>query len=165
MESSDFEELCDSTYERVVKAAFLILGDRDEARDVAQETFARAFARWSRVRGMDNPEGWLYRVAVNLSLSWRERAVRRVLRQPPDRAQEQVESSDPTLTDALRRLTPAQRTAVVLRFYLDLSIDSTAETLGKSPGTVRALSSQGIARLREDLGSNWLEEDDERTLS
>lgn len=165
MEPADFEELCDSTYERVENAAFLILGDRDEARDVAQETFARAFAHWSRVRAMDDPEWWLYRVAVNLSLSWRRLALRRVLRQPPDHAQEPVESSDPTLTYALRRLTPAQRTAVVLRFYLDLSIDSTAETLGKSPGTVRALTSQGIARLREDLGSNWLEENDERTHS
>jgi RNA polymerase sigma-70 factor (sigma-E family) len=165
MESADFEGLCESTYERVAEAAFLILGDRDEAWDVAQETFARAFARWSQVRTMDNPEGWLYRVAVNLSLSWRKRALRRVLREPPDHAEEPVVSSDPTLTQALLRLTVAQRAAVVLRFYLDLSIESTAATLGKSPGTVRALTSQGIARLREDLGSNWLEENDERTHS
>jgi RNA polymerase sigma-70 factor, ECF subfamily len=82
MESADFEGLCESTYDRVARAAFLILGDRDEARDVAQETFARAFARWSYVRAMDNPEAWLYRVAVNLSLSWRKRAVRNVLREP-----------------------------------------------------------------------------------
>jgi RNA polymerase sigma factor (sigma-70 family) len=164
MEPADFEGLCDSTYGRVAQAAFLILGDRDEARDVAQETFARAYARWPQVRVMENPEGWLYRVAVNLSISWRRQAIRRILRDPPERWLEPVSSSDPALTDALRRLTQSQRAAVVLRFYLDMSIESAAKTLGKRPGTVRALTSQAIARLREDLGDEWMEEADERTL-
>jgi DNA-directed RNA polymerase specialized sigma24 family protein len=87
IEPADFEVLCDSTYERVVKAAFLTLADREGARDVAQETFARAFARWTQVQAVENPEGWLYRVAVNLSLSWRKQAFRRVLRNPPDQHQ------------------------------------------------------------------------------
>jgi DNA-directed RNA polymerase specialized sigma24 family protein len=108
MEPADFEGLCDSTYERVAKAAFLILGDRDEARDVAQETFARAFSRWTQVRAMDNPEGWLYRVAVNLSVSWRRQRWRRVVATPPDGLYQPTESNDPALTRALRRLTPSQ---------------------------------------------------------
>jgi DNA-directed RNA polymerase specialized sigma24 family protein len=45
---------------------------------------------------------------------------------------------------------------VVLRYYLDMSIEATADTLGKRAGTVRALSAQGVARLREDLGESWL---------
>jgi len=164
MEPLDFEALCDSTYDRVAKAAFLILGDRDEAHDIAQETFARAYARWPQVRTMDNPQGWLYRVAVNLSLSWRRQAQRRILGTPPDGSVDDDSSSDPALTQALRRLTPSQRAAIVLRFYLDLSIDSAAESLGKRPGTVRALTAQGIARLREDLGADWMEDLDERTV-
>lgn len=148
-------------YERVARAAFLILGDRDEALDVTQETFARACERWAQVSVMENPEGWLYRVAVNLSLSKRRRAARRVLRRAPDRPEPAAESTDPALAKALVRLSPAQRAAVVLRFYLDLSIETTAEALGNRPGTVRALTSQGIGRLRADLGAGWLEEDDE----
>jgi DNA-directed RNA polymerase specialized sigma24 family protein len=69
--------------------------------------------------------------------------------------------NDPGIRTALAGLPPAQRAAVVLRFYLDLSIDDTAQVLGKRPGTVRALTSQGVARLREDLGATWLEVHDE----
>ena len=53
---------------------------------------------------------------------------------------------------------------IVLRFYLDQSVETTSELLGKRPGTIRALTSQGIARLRDDLGSSWLEEDDEHAI-
>jgi DNA-directed RNA polymerase specialized sigma24 family protein len=42
---------------------------------------------------------------------------------------------------------------VVLRFYADRSIEEVARTLGKRPGTIRALTSQGVARLRSSLGS------------
>jgi DNA-directed RNA polymerase specialized sigma24 family protein len=62
------------------------------------------------------------------------------------------------------RLTSAQRAAIVLRFYLDLSIEDTATALHKRPGTVRALTAQGIARLRGELGPEWLEEDDEQIV-
>src|SRR5207247_4466654 len=79
MEPADFEGLCDSTYERVANAAFLILGSHEEALDVAQETFSRAFERWEQVRMMESPEGWLYQVAVNLSLSSRRKTRRRLL--------------------------------------------------------------------------------------
>src|SRR4029079_12753434 len=60
--------------------------------------------------------------------------------------------ADPALAQALRRLSPAQRAAIVSRFYLDLSVDDSAQILGKRPGTVRALTAQGVARLREELG-------------
>jgi DNA-directed RNA polymerase specialized sigma24 family protein len=85
-------------------------------------------------------------------------------RNTPDRSVEPEPSSDPALADALRRLAPAQRAAVVLRFYLDMSVEAAAQALGKKPGTIRALTSQGIARLREDLGSEWMEEADERMV-
>ena len=62
---------------------------------------------------------------------------------------------------ALASLAPAQRAAVVLRFYLDMSIEDTAKALRKRPGTVRALTAQGIARLRDRLGEGWMEVRDE----
>ena|SRR5438093_498987 len=164
MEGPDFEGLCELTYERVVNAAFLIVGDREEALDVAQETYARAYERWTQVRSMENPEGWLYRVCVNLSISSRRRAWRRVRGQGAASLEQSFEASDPALARALERLTPAQRSVIVLRFYLDQSVETTSELLGKRPGTIRALTSQGIARLRDDLGSSWLEEDDEHAI-
>ena len=64
---------------------------------------------------------------------------------------------DPAVTAALAALTPSQRAAVVLRFYLDLSIQDTARTLGKRPGTVRALTSQGVDSAARTTGNSWLE--------
>lgn len=156
MKCSNFEELCHHQYTRVVHAAFLITGDRQEALDVAQETFARAYERWGQVSKMGNQVGWLMRVATNLSLSYRRRLAFR--RRPVATLMTTMDAAaDPAIRDALTALTPAQRAAVVLRFYLDLSIEDTAQALRKRPGTVRALTSQGIARLREQLGEGWLE--------
>jgi RNA polymerase sigma factor (sigma-70 family) len=159
-----FVELCELSYTRVAKAAYLILGDPQEALDVAQETFSRALERWPEVRSMENPQGWLYRVAVNLSLSTRRRAVRWVKGRIPDRPALEPEPSDPALAKALSRLTPAQRATVVLRFFSDLSVADTAQVLAKRPGTVRALTAQAISRLREDLGPTWLEVHDEQPV-
>jgi RNA polymerase sigma-70 factor (sigma-E family) len=160
MEGPSFEQMCRHYYTEVVRVAFLVTGDRQEAFDVAQETFARAYERWAQVSTMDNPVGWLMRVATNLSLSHRRRAVRRVPALPAPESTPDAHG-DPAVLAALASLTPSQRAAVVLRFYLDQSIEETARTLGKRPGTIRALTSQGVARLRELLGDSWLEVRDE----
>ena len=61
------------------------------------------------------------------------------------------ELPDPELAGALARLSPAQRAAIVLRFYVDWSVEDTAKALRKRPGTVTALTHQGMTRLRELL--------------
>lgn len=133
------------------RTAFLVTGDRQEAADVTQEAFARAYEHWRTVSRSDRPGAWVQRVAVNLALSWRRRqrlrsreATERELVEPPD-------LPDPELFAALRALPPQQRAAVVLRHWADLSVEETARTLGKRPGTVKALTSQGLANLRRAL--------------
>ena len=144
-----FGELCSAEYEGIVRTAFLMTGDRDEAVDLAQETFARAYAHWSTVSTLDRPGAWLQRVAANLAISWIRRAAVRRRGIPTDRpATTSIELPDPELIDALRSLSPAQRAVVALRFYADRSVEETAAILGKRPGTVRALTSQALARLR-----------------
>lgn len=155
MDDDRYERLCEDHYSDVVRVAFLITGDRQEALDIAQETFTRAFERWRQVAGMENQVGWLVRVASNQAISRQRRLTRRVRHEPSPGME--TDGPDPALASALRRLTPSQRAVVVLRYYLDLSIETTAETLGKRPGTVRALSAQGVARLRDELGATWLE--------
>ena len=138
----------------------MIVGDRNEALDIAQETFARAYERWGSVSKMENQRGWLYRVAANLAIS-RFRRTRRGVGADVPTTVDPPNPSDPALSRALAALPPAQRAALVLRFYLDLSIDATAQALGKRPGTIRALTSQGVARLRDELGASWMEISDE----
>jgi RNA polymerase sigma factor (sigma-70 family) len=144
-----FELLCRDEYAAVVRTAWLITGDREESLDLAQEAFARAYERWRTVSAMDRPGGWLQRVTANLAISSRRRrkvAERHALEvgaiAPAPR------EPDDELDRALASLTRAQRAAVVLRYYADQSVEQTAAALGKRPGTVRALTSQALARLR-----------------
>lgn len=157
-----FDALCRREYPLVVRTAFLITGDREEAADVTQEAFARAYQHWRKVRTMDRPGAWLQRVASNLAISWRRRGrYRSRIAEVPE-----VGVHDPDVTDevvlleAMRLLTPAQRAAIVLRFYADQSVDQTARALGKRPGTVRALTAQGMARLREIFDDHEQEEEE-----
>lgn len=147
-----FEQLCHDEYPRLVRTAFLITGDREESLDIAQEALARAYERWSSMSRIEWPGAWLNRVVVNLSFSWhRRRRVRQRQAVQPAEPSVGIELPDPDLIASLRSLPPAQRAAVVLRFYADLSVEETARALGKRPGTIRALTSQAVAKLRQPL--------------
>jgi RNA polymerase sigma-70 factor, ECF subfamily len=151
--AASFEAFYTSTWEEVYRAAFLISGDREEARDLAQEAFAKAAERWGSVRAMDRPEAWMQRVVGNLALSWRRR-LRVATRHNETLAPAVAPGADETLPAilvALRSLPSAQRVVVVLRYYGDLSIEETSRAVGKRSETVRSLSSQGLSRLRESL--------------
>ena len=155
-----FERLWREEYARVFRTAYLIVLDREEAADLTQEAFIRAYERWRSVERMQNPAAWLQRVAGNLALSWRRRrrtAAAFVESHPG--VETVMEPADPTLIGALRALAPAQRAVVVLRYYADQSVEDTARSLGKRPGTVKALAHQGIARLRTLLAEEQSNDD------
>jgi RNA polymerase sigma-70 factor, ECF subfamily len=156
MDVESFDRFCRDHHTSVVRTVFLITGDRQEAEDLAQEAFARAFERWKTVATLERPEAWVQRVAANLAVSWWRRAMvrRRAPVARPGLA-EPPELPDLELRRAILQLSPAQRAAIVLRFYADRSIDDVAEALGKRPGTIRALTAQGVARLRVLLGNEF----------
>jgi len=138
--------------------AYSLVNDWTNAQDIAQETFIRAYERWRQVSAMERPGGWLQRVAANLAISWRRRQrvrsdARRRLADQSAGSVPESESPDDDLLRALDLLTPAQRAVIVLRYFADQSVDDVARALGKRPGTVRALASQGLDRLRRALGS------------
>src|SRR5579871_330852 len=62
---ASFDEFFDHHYVEVVRALALVVGDRARAEDAAQEAFAQAYRRWSRVVAMDRPVGWVIVVGVN----------------------------------------------------------------------------------------------------
>jgi RNA polymerase sigma factor (sigma-70 family) len=110
---------------------------------------------------MDRPDAWVQRVAVNLALTARRR--RRLLpwlrAHAEDRVVPEPDVPDSRLRQALLSLTPSQRAAIVLRYYADRSVEETARDLGKRPGTVRALTAQGLARLRQALTTEGVEDE------
>lgn len=152
----DAAELCRALQPRLVGALALHCGDRDLAEEVAQEALARVWERWSAVRTMDRPEAWAYTVAFNLLASrFRRRAAERRARARHDARPRHDDPPDAASALAIRAAVAAlpdrQRAAVVLRFFVDLSVDRTAEVLGCAPGTVKSLTSQAIASLRGAL--------------
>jgi RNA polymerase sigma factor (sigma-70 family) len=127
-----------------------MLGSREDARDVAQEAMARAYANWRRASTC--PEAWVSRVAANLAID----LLRRRGRHEPVAAQS---SADPApsvaerieLVKALADLPRRQRQVVVMRYLADLPESEVAAQLGCSPGTVKQHASRGLSALRAAL--------------
>jgi RNA polymerase sigma-70 factor (sigma-E family) len=139
------------------RLAFLLTGDRGMAEDLVQDAFIRLAGRFVHLRDEQAFPAYLNRTVVNLARSrFRrarlERAYLRAQRLPaPASGGSDLEDSD-RLATALRALPERQRAAVVLRFYLDLSVERTAEIMRCRPGTVKALVFRGLANLRDVIG-------------
>lgn len=144
---------CAREHRRLVGSLTLHCGDPHVAAELAQEALARVCSDWRRVGQMPAPGAWLHRVAVNLASSHyrRRQAERRAVLRFGGR-QVEDHGSDPAGALAVRRAVGAlplrQRTALVLRYYSDLSVEQTAEAMGCAPGTVKSLTSQALAALR-----------------
>jgi RNA polymerase sigma-70 factor, ECF subfamily len=136
---------------RLINALRFTVGDDDIAVDVVDEAMARAYDRWSDVAAMANPSGWVYRVALNLARN-RFRRLRLERRRPPTvRLVHDDVVSDPGLARALEQLPADQRSVLLLRFYLDWSVDEVATALGLAPGTVKSRVHRGLRRLESML--------------
>jgi RNA polymerase sigma factor (sigma-70 family) len=135
---------------------YLATGDRHEAEDLAQDAFVRVYERWDRVRGMERPEGYLYRTALNLHRSRLRRVATAARKLLGGRSQEAPDpAAGATERDVLRRALAAlpggQREAVVIVEWLDMTDSEAAEVLGISPGAVRVRISRARPTLREHL--------------
>lgn len=152
-----FEAFYRGHLDRVYRALALTLADPQLAREAADEAMVRAYAHWRRVRGLDNPGGWVYRVGLNWATSWRRKVRRERALPEPGRAPVGRAASPPpdpaglAAQQALADLPLAQRAAVVCRVLLDLSTADTAAVLGVAEGTVKSRLARGLAALRTTL--------------
>jgi RNA polymerase sigma factor (sigma-70 family) len=152
---SSFETFFEAQNGRLLRALYLVCGSRDEAEDLSQEALVRVWERWDRVQRMDDPVGYLYRTAMNLLRSRARRlatAARRVVRLSGDPDVIAATEDRDVVRRALAHLTLRQRTAIVLTEYLGYSNEEAAGLMSVRPVTVRVLTSQGRASLRERLG-------------
>ena len=145
-------DFCRAEWPRLVGSLSLDVGSRELAEDLAQETLARVCAQWRRVRQADSPSAWAHRVAFNLAKSNGRRGVRwsrvqsklasRVASVEPDRA------AALAVRDALSRLPEPQRRALILRYYVDLSVQETASTMRCPENTVKTHTRRALDALR-----------------
>jgi RNA polymerase sigma-70 factor (sigma-E family) len=139
------------------RTAYLMVGDHQLAQDLVQESLAKTYVAWPRLRDIANVDAYTRRVMATTVISWRRR--RSFHERPAERLPEPVQAdatANVDVHDALWRhllaLPPRQRVAVVLRHYMDLSEAQTAEAMGCSVGAVKSSTSTGLRTLRQRIG-------------
>jgi RNA polymerase sigma-70 factor (sigma-E family) len=144
---------------RLLRAARLLaVGDEAFAEDLVQTTLTKVYVAWPKVRRADDPVRYAHRMLTNAFIDETRRAYRgkeRPEAEPTEPRTAIGEPDDPTLRDtvlaALAGLAPQQRAVVVLRHWLDLDVQATAQALGCSIGTVKSTNSRALAHLRASL--------------
>jgi len=139
------------------RVAYALCGDWHQAEDLVQTALAKLYVAWPRIHTAGAEEAYARQVIVRAGIDESRRPWRRersgLERVEHDRAApaaSSVEDRD-ELVDALQGLPPMQRRTVVLRHWLDLSVEETARELGVSTGTVKSHTSRGLAALHAAL--------------
>lgn len=139
-----FDEFYTRRWAATLRLAYVMCGHRHLAEDIAQDAFVGLARNWD---GVDNPQAYLRRSVVNLSIN----AGTRTRRHEPEIPDHPSSLGEPVLDEAwalLDGLPARQRAALALRFYDDLSEAEIARVLGCRPGTVKSLVHRGLAALR-----------------
>ena len=156
-------------WERPIYAlAYRVIGREEDARDVVQETFLRAFRALPGFKGEAKFSSWIYRIALNLCRDWIRRQRRTPVVQMPDDAEavERMAIRDPVdsiedlvarkelsavVAEAMAVLPEEQRTAIILKEYHGMTFQEIAELQGVPLSTVKTRLYQGLAVLRRNL--------------
>lgn len=152
---ASFDQFYAANYASIVRMAVALTGRPDLAEELAQEAFLSAYRRWSRVGRLDDPGGWVRRVAINRCVSSGRRYVTELrllarLRQerPPKRLDGSV---DEELWALVRALPRRQAQVLALAFVEDRSVVDIAVILGCGEATIRTHLRRGRAELARRL--------------
>lgn len=159
----EFEEFYAQAVARLTGQLYVMTGDLQEAQDVVQEAFVKAWVRRGRLEREGQPEAWIRTVAWRLAVSrWRFR------RRSADawglgsgRSPEHVEPPGPdhvALVAALRELPAQQRRTLTLHYLCDLTVEQIAGETGLSTSTVKTHLVRGRAALAHRLQDPRIEE-------
>jgi RNA polymerase sigma-70 factor (ECF subfamily) len=156
-------------WERPIYAlAYRVIGREEDARDVAQETFLRAFRALSGFKGQAKFSSWLYRITLNLCRDWIRKERRTPVSQPPEGIDiielagegtpaESIEQLvgrkqlGRAVSKAMAMLPEEQRTAIILKEYHGLTFQEIAEMLDCPLSTVKTRLYQGLSVVRKQL--------------
>jgi RNA polymerase sigma factor (sigma-70 family) len=149
----EFDQFVASASPGLLRAAYLLTGDRSDAEDLLQNALLRVFRRWQSISGP--PSAYAFTVLVNLSRDHR----RRLRRRPTTVAGHDREAPagiDPVgrlldraeVVQAARCLPPVQQSVIACRFLLELSVGETAVALELPEGTVKSYTSRALTKMR-----------------
>jgi len=155
----DFVAYFTARADQLRNTAYLLCGDWHLAQDLTQTTFTKIYRVWGRIERHDTLDQYARRVLLRAFLDERRRPWRREYSTIPDSPALDSVAPEPggaderlVLSTALARIPPRRRAVLVLRFWVDLSVEQVADILGCSTGTVKSQTSAGLADLRAVLG-------------
>jgi RNA polymerase sigma-70 factor (sigma-E family) len=141
--------------------AYLLCGDWHLAEDLTQIAFVKLYRAWATIERREAIDQYARRVLLRAFLDERRRPWRREHSTTPESPTfEQIAVQDPdterrlVLHAALLGLPKRRRAVLILRFWLDLSVEQTAEILGCTGGTVKSQTADGLAALRKALSGS-----------
>ena len=170
-DAESFNQLIHRWERPIYALAYRVIGREEDARDVTQETFLRAFRALPGFKGQAKFSSWLYRIALNLCRDWIRRQRRAPVMQMPEGvdpgelAAERgpVESIEELVArrelsavveEAMALLPEEQRTAIILKEYHGMTFQAIAEMQGCPLSTVKTRLYQGLTVLRRHLQKN-----------
>jgi len=140
----------------LLRMAHNLAGNPADAEDLLQAALIKTYLAWDRINDRRAIDGYVRRAMVNINISWWRR--RKLEEYPSDEIPEVPAPEGAVhgraielLEQALDRLPTRQRTAIMLRYYEDMTEPEIAEALGISIGTVKSTVSRAMAKLRGDL--------------
>ena len=147
----DFATFYAESRDRVYRTVLVATRHAPTAEDATHEAFERALARWDVVGRHHEPAAWVIRVALNQATSWWRRR-HRESPDPPDRSTDgPPDPMDDTIVRAIWGLPRRQRQVIALRILADQSIETTAQVMGITPGTVKSTLHRALAAVRDAL--------------
>ena len=156
-----FDLVVERNQRAVYQVCYRFAGNHEDASDLSQDVFLRAFRALGRFKGQATLATWLYRIAVNVSLN--HVSAKRPITEPVESDRHvDARGSDPAaailrgeqaarVRAAIAQLPPKQRATLVLRVYRDLSHDEISKILGSSVGAVKANFFHALGNLRRLL--------------
>ena len=160
-DQASWRAIYESTCDRLFAFLCYQIGDRDEAKDILQETYLQAFRRLETYRGEAPLEVWLRSIALGRAIDWKRVILRRLKRTArltessalvePDDQHVQFDSEHCALHRALGELSHHQRAALLLREWEGRSFREIAELLGCAESTARVHHTRARERMRVAL--------------
>ena len=148
--TASFQAATAPLYDGIIRRLVMVLGDTNEAEDIAQDAYLHAFRAWDRFDGRD-VRAWLYTIALRLAFNQLRRRrrwlaiVQRVQQAP------WLDPADPDLWQALHRLDAKVRAALLMNVLDGYTQSEIAQMFGVAEGTVASWLSRARGSLREEL--------------